>query len=68
MESTDTGLSSNIAAIKAREIIRTGADVVVTSCQQCVRTIATALKKEKSKIKVMDLTQLILESMCSEQG
>jgi len=62
VESTDAGLSSSIAAIKAREIIKTGADIVVTSCQQCVRTIVTALKKEKSKIKVMDLIQLILES------
>lgn len=62
VESTDAGLSANIAAIKAREIIKTGADIVVTSCQQCVRTITTALKKEKSKIKAMDLIQLVLES------
>jgi heterodisulfide reductase subunit D len=67
VESIDAGLSSNIAAIKAQEIIKTGADVVVTSCQQCVRTIATALKKEKSKIKTMDLTQLILKSISSEE-
>ncbi len=66
MESTDAGLSANIAAIKACEIIKTGADIVVTSCQQCVRTITTALKKEKSKIKTMDLIQLVLESTGEE--
>lgn len=68
VESIDVGLSSSIAAIKAKEIIKTGADVVATSCQQCVRTIATALKKEKSKIKAVDLTQFILESMSAEEG
>ncbi len=62
VESIDAGLSSSIASLKAHEIIKTGADIVVTSCQQCVRTIATALKKEKSKIKTMDLVQLVLES------
>jgi heterodisulfide reductase subunit D len=62
VESIDAGLSSNIASLKAHEIIKTGADIVVTSCQQCVRTIATALKKEKSKIKTMDLVQLVLKS------
>ena len=66
VESTDAGLSANIAAIKACEIIKTGADIVVTSCQQCVRTITTALKKEKSKIKTMDLIQLVLESTGEE--
>ena len=63
VESIDAGLSSNIAAIKAKEIIKTGADIVATSCQQCVRTIATALKKEKSDIKAVDLTQFVLESI-----
>jgi len=62
VESIDAGLSSNIASLKAHEIIKTEADIVVTACQQCVRTIATALKKEKSKIKTMDLVQLVLES------
>jgi len=63
VESIDTELSSNIASIKAKEIMATGADIVTTACQQCVRTIATGLKKEKSKIKAMDISQLILDSI-----
>ena len=63
VESIDTELSSNIASIKAKEIIATGADIVTTACQQCVRTIATALKKEKSKVKAVDISQLILDSI-----
>ena len=63
VESIDTELSSNIAQIKAKEIMATGADSVITACQQCVRTIATALKKEKSRIKAVDISQLILDSI-----
>ncbi len=63
VESIDTELSSNIAQIKAKEIMATGADIVITACQQCVRTITTALKKEKSKIKAIDISQLILDSI-----
>ena len=63
VESIDTELSSNIASIKAKEIIDTGADIVATSCQQCVRTIATALKKEKSRIKAIDISQIVLDSI-----
>jgi len=63
VESIDAELSANIASIKAKEIIATGADIVTTSCQQCIRTIATALKKEKSRIKAMDISQLVLDSI-----
>ena len=63
VESIDTELSANIASIKAKEIIATGADIVTTACQQCVRTIATALKKEKSRVKAIDISQLILDSI-----
>ena len=66
VESIDNNLSASIAGIKAREIISTGADMVITACQQCVRTIAQALKKEKSKIKVMDITELVLASISQD--
>ena len=63
VEAVNAELSENIAKIKAQEIIETGADIVVSSCQQCVRTIAGALKKEKSKIKAMDIAELLIASI-----
>ncbi len=62
VEAVDSKLSEEIAKLKAQEIIKTNADVVVTACQQCVRTILGALKKENSKIKTMDISELILMS------
>ena len=67
LESLNQELASKIALARADEIIGSGADVVITSCQQCNRTIDTALKKKKkemnSKIKVMDLPELVLASI-----
>ena len=63
VEAVDVKLSEDIARIKAKEIIDSGADIVVTACQQCVRTIMQALKKENSKIKVMDISELVLSSI-----
>src|SRR5450830_76016 len=63
VEAVNVQLSENIAKIRAQEIVNSGADVVASSCQQCVRTIAGALKKEKSKIKAMDISELLLESI-----
>ena len=39
LEMIDPQLSAAIAERKIQEIQDTGADVVVTSCQQCIRTI-----------------------------
>ncbi|MEI7616046.1 MAG: heterodisulfide reductase-related iron-sulfur binding cluster, partial [Actinomycetota bacterium] len=63
LEAASPELSAGIAKIRAQEIIDSGADIVISSCQQCVRTLAGALKKEKSKIKAMDISELLLESI-----
>ena len=67
LESLNPMLASKIADAKAKEIAGTGADIIITSCQQCVRTINTALKRKKkkdgTKIKVMDLPELVLKSL-----
>ena len=67
LESLNQALASKIALSKADEIIETGSDIVVTSCQQCNRTIDTSLKKKKKeadiKIKVIDLPELVLKSI-----
>ncbi len=67
VEAVDNQLAAGIARIKAQEIIKTGADIAVTSCQQCVRTILQALKKEGAKIKAMDISELVLMSITAGQ-
>jgi heterodisulfide reductase subunit D len=59
LEMIDANLSSEIAKRKIDEVISTGAQAVVTSCQQCVRTMTTYVKRNKIPVEVMDITQLI---------
>jgi heterodisulfide reductase subunit D len=56
-------LSSAIARKKIEEIQRTGAKTVVTSCQQCVRTIKGRARRQKLDLQVMDIMELVLQAI-----
>ncbi|UCF56659.1 MAG: (Fe-S)-binding protein [Deltaproteobacteria bacterium] len=63
LEMVDADLSGQVAKMKIEEILKTGADMVVTSCQQCVRTISTRARRQKIDLVVKDLTELVAEAM-----
>jgi heterodisulfide reductase subunit D len=63
LEMIDAELSAAIAARKMEEALTTGAQAVVTSCQQCVRTMTTYARRHKLPIEVMDLTQLVQKAL-----
>ena len=63
LEMVDHDLSAKVAQMKIEEILDTGAKMVATSCQQCVRTIATRARREKIDLVVKDLTELVAEAM-----
>jgi len=56
-------LSAKVAQRKIQDIKDTGADMVVSSCQQCLRTIATRARRDKVDLVVKDLTELVFEAM-----
>jgi heterodisulfide reductase subunit D len=59
LEMIDGELSSRITERKIREIMATGAQAVVTSCQQCVRTMTTWVRRNEVPLQVLDITQLV---------
>ncbi|MBW1861120.1 MAG: (Fe-S)-binding protein [Deltaproteobacteria bacterium] len=63
LEMIDAGLSSEIARRRIEEVMKTGAQAVVTSCQQCVRTMTTYVRRNKIPIEVLDITQLIQRAL-----
>jgi heterodisulfide reductase subunit D len=63
LEMIDAGLSSGIAKSKIEEVLGTGATTVVTSCQQCVRTMLTYSKRNKAGVDVMDVVQLVQRAL-----
>lgn len=63
VEMVDPELSGKVAQMKLDEIKETGADMVVSSCQQCLRTIATRARRQKEDLVVKDLTELVMEAL-----
>jgi heterodisulfide reductase subunit D len=63
LEMTDPALSGRIARNKIEEIRQTGAQTVVTACQQCVRTIKGKVRREKLDLHVVDITDIVVRSM-----
>ena len=63
LEMIDPQLSADIAKRKIEEVMSTGAQAVVTSCQQCVRTMTTYVKRNKVPLEVMDITQLLQKAL-----
>jgi len=59
LEMIDNQLSGEIAKAKIDEVTATGANAVITACQQCVRTMSTYVRRNKMDIKVMDIVQLV---------
>ncbi len=63
LEMIDAKLSADIARNKIEEVKATGAQAVVTACQQCVRTMTTYTRRNKIPVQVMDIVQLIQKAL-----
>jgi len=63
LEMIDTKLSVEIARRKIDDVMMTGAEAVITSCQQCVRTMNTYVRRNKIPIEVMDITELVKRAL-----
>lgn len=63
LEMVNPELSGKVAQMKLDTIQATGADMVVTACQQCVRTMASRARRQKIDLAVKDLTELVAESI-----
>ncbi|MBW1696195.1 MAG: (Fe-S)-binding protein [Deltaproteobacteria bacterium] len=63
VEMVNPELSAKVAQMKIDEIKSTGAEMVVSACQQCLRTIATRARKQKIDLVVKDLTELVADAM-----
>jgi heterodisulfide reductase subunit D len=63
VEMVDPELSGRVADMKLAEIAETGADMVVSSCQQCLRTIAGRARRKRADVVVKDLAEVVWEAM-----
>ena len=63
LEMIDANLSKEIAGAKIKQVLDTGADAVITSCQQCVRTMKSYVRLNKIKLEVMDIVELVRKAL-----
>jgi heterodisulfide reductase subunit D len=59
LEMIDKELNAAISSRKIEQVLATGAQAVVSSCQQCLRTMATYTRRNKLPLEVLDITQLV---------
>ena len=60
---SDVVMAGSISAMRVEEIRETGAEIVVSACQQCEQMLSAAIRKAGLKVRVMDISQLILEAL-----
>jgi Fe-S oxidoreductase len=57
-------LSQILAVNRARELVDTGAEIIVTHCPGCIMQLKTGLKELKvSNVEVLDLAQVVAMAM-----
>ena len=59
LEAVNPELAATIASRRLAQALETGARILVTPCQQCKRTLANAARRERSRLKVLDLTEFL---------
>jgi heterodisulfide reductase subunit D len=63
VEMADAETAQAVAARRMGQAQDTGADLIVTACQQCKRTLLGAARREKIRIKTLDVVELLWDSI-----
>lgn len=63
LEMHDSDLGNKIAQDRIKQALDTGAKTLVTACQQCKRTLTGGARTIRARIKVVDISELLLESI-----
>ena len=59
LETFDPPLVEQVSAKRIAQAAEVGADVLVSACPQCVRTLSKAARAQKVRVRVMDITQFL---------
>jgi heterodisulfide reductase subunit D len=59
VEMADAELSAGVARARLAQVEATGAQVLLSACQQCKRQLTAATRREKMRVRVMDVTELV---------
>ncbi|MGD9145264.1 MAG: (Fe-S)-binding protein [Anaerolineae bacterium] len=62
-EMADAELTAAVGGRRIQQAQQTGAKVVISACQQCNRTLAEAARKNRIRIRAMDISQVVWQAM-----
>jgi Fe-S oxidoreductase len=62
-EMADPSLTAAVAKLRIEQAQETGAKVVISACQQCNRTLAEAARKNRIRVRAMDITEVVWRAM-----
>jgi heterodisulfide reductase subunit D len=63
VEISDRQVTGEVGVLRMQQVQETGAEAVVSACQQCKRTLLTGARQGKIRIRAVDISELVLESM-----
>jgi len=63
LESFAPEVGQAVARNRIRQAADVGAGTLISACQQCERTLANAARAERLRIRVKDITEVVLEAM-----
>jgi len=63
VEMADKDLSAAVAKSRIAQATETEAKYLLSACQQCVRTLAGAARRDKVRMRVMDVAQLVAQAL-----
>ena len=63
LEAVNPELAAAIASRRLAQALESGARILVTPCQHCKRTLANAARRERSRLKVLDLTEYLWRAL-----
>ena len=63
MEMADAEVAHAVARRRMLQAQETGADLIITACQQCKRALLGAARKNKIHIRTLDIVELLSESI-----
>jgi heterodisulfide reductase subunit D len=53
----------HMAERRLAQAVDTGAQAIISSCQQCKRTLLQAARKTKTRIRILDVAELVWQAM-----
>ena len=68
VEMGDPDLAAAVARRRLAQAQETGAEAIVSACQQCKRTLTGAARRERVRIRVLDITEVVWQAMVTRQA